>query len=433
MDFMQAQFDVHCNWPIDKIIGNIKTNLKHDIPRFKYKHAVMVAGGPSINDFVEDIRNSAGDVIALNGSAKWLRRHGIKPKYHILMDARSGVEDYIEGDPDVTYYICSQCDPKCFERAKGCKVIMWHAAGEDAIQHTLKGYEPGSSLITGGGTVGLRSLYLLFLNGYFSFTLYGYDSSNRGEEKHAFAQKMNEGQKVHEFRFNGKTYLASGPMAAQANEFVLHARKLLSYGCSIEVKGDGLLPDIWRNHCEMREFSVETREAEKYRQIWAIPGYRNHSPGELLVDEAMSHFQPKGKVIDFGCGSGRALKKFSELGYETLGVDITPTCIDAELNIPLCISPLWNMPDLEGDFGFCTDVLEHLPTEHLDESLFNIKKSVNRVYFQISTVPDKFGNAIGDILHLTVKPMDWWLDKLSHYWDVDVLNDYGTHFTCVAK
>lgn len=430
-EFKDVEFDVHPNHPVENLIGNVKTNLKLNIPRFRIKKAVLVAGGPSINDYVEDIKKEDGDIIAMNGSAKWLRKHGIKPSFHVLMDGRPGVEDYVEGDPSITYMICSQCDPKVFKAAKDCNRLMWHAAGVDEMQQTLKDLEPGSNLICGGGTVGLRSLYLMFLQGYHHFTLYGYDSSNR-EEKHGYPQPMNEGQPTYDFKFNDKVFNASGPMAAQANEFVIIAKKLMSYGVSIEVKGDGLLPEIWKYHCDLRLSSSEAREAEKYRQIWNVPGYRVYSPGEQLVNEAFGLLDMKGKVIDFGCGSGRALKAFQEKGLEVLGVDIAVNCLNPDINVPLCISPLWSLPDIKGDFGFCTDVMEHIPPEYVDDVLRGIKKSVSKVYFQIATIPDGFGDLIGERLHLTVKPTKWWLETLGKYWDVSLVRDEGTTFSCIG-
>jgi hypothetical protein len=64
-------------------------------------------------------------------------------------------------------------------------------------------------------------------------------------------------------------------------------------------------------------------------------------------------------------------------------------------------------------YGFCTDVLEHIPTEDVDKVLDNCLAACKHVFFQISTVDDVMGGMIGHPLHLTVKPYEWWLKKFT--------------------
>jgi hypothetical protein len=61
--------------------------------------------------------------------------------------------------------------------------------------------------------------------------------------------------------------------------------------------------------------------------------------------------------------------------------------------------------------GFCTDVMEHIPTEDVDTVIKNIMDCSARVFFQISTIDDIGGALIGATLHLTVKPHNWWEDR----------------------
>jgi len=65
------------------------------------------------------------------------------------------------------------------------------------------------------------------------------------------------------------------------------------------------------------------------------------------------------------------------------------------------------------DYGYCTDVLEHIPPEDVDKVLLNICTAARRVYFAISTVPDVMGALVGEPLHLTVESPFWWHDRLS--------------------
>lgn len=69
-----------------------------------------------------------------------------------------------------------------------------------------------------------------------------------------------------------------------------------------------------------------------------------------------------------------------------------------------------------GDFDavICTDVLEHIPEDELDEALNNIFSKANKVvYLSISTKPAKKFLPNGDNAHVTVKSQDWWLERIA--------------------
>lgn len=158
----------------------------------------------------------------------------------------------------------------------------------------------------------------------------------------------------------------------------------------------------------------ETTEREKYLKMWRFEKYRKNSPGERLVDDAALKLRLDGseRVIDFGCGTGRAAQAFADRGHNVIGVDIAENCLDDVVDILLIVQPLWDELGISADVGFCTDVMEHIPTEHVDDVLHNIACSVDRCYFQIATFKDGMGKLIGDTLHMTVKPAAWWREVL---------------------
>lgn len=179
---------------------------------------------------------------------------------------------------------------------------------------------------------------------------------------------------------------------------------------------------------------LEQQEREKYLKCWNLDKYRDYSPGEHLVERAvtdlgMTSFET---VIDFGCGTGRPAKKFQDLEFQVLGVDFAPNCL--ETDVPFIDACLWELPEIAADWGFCTDVMEHIPTEMVPKVLEEIWASTKKgAFFQIALTKDSFGDRIGERLHLTVKPTDWWIDRLSSHWGHVKVHERGNNLIAVCK
>jgi len=162
------------------------------------------------------------------------------------------------------------------------------------------------------------------------------------------------------------------------------------------------------------------RERNKYRKMWDQEEYRGFSPGEHIVGIAHSMFKKYGAVgslIDFGCGTGRASDRFKQLGYEVTMVDFASNAVEVE-GIDFIESCLWSLPShLKADNGFCSDVMEHIPTEMVGRTLDCIHKATtDLMLFQIALTPDSCGQLIGETLHLTLWSESQWRKELNTRW-----------------
>lgn len=169
---------------------------------------------------------------------------------------------------------------------------------------------------------------------------------------------------------------------------------------------------------------MKEQEQAKYEKIWEFDQYRKHSPGEALVEQAVNKMGMElgDSVIDFGCGTGRPAQYFHQLGFYVIGVDFAFNCRDPDTEFRFEQKCLWEPMDLNADYGFCTDVMEHIPPGFVDQTLAEISKSVNKAcYFQIATSRDGMGKLIGEKLHLTVENTEWWSNKLQQHF-TSVLN-----------
>lgn len=164
-------------------------------------------------------------------------------------------------------------------------------------------------------------------------------------------------------------------------------------------------------------------EQEIYEQMWTKPEYRAVAPGETCAQVFLEQARPKpgSTVLDLGCGTGRGSLMLAALGQmDVTMVDFADNCLDDDIR-PMLETQKHVMRFVKADltkevpaaaqYGFCTDVLEHIPPQDVDKVLNNCLRACQHVFFQISTVDDVCGGLIGHPLHLTVKPYEWWLAK----------------------
>lgn len=190
----------------------------------------------------------------------------------------------------------------------------------------------------------------------------------------------------------------------------------------------------------MVETPTRPQEKDLYKMMWNIPAYRTVAPGESCAQEFLMQARPKAgsTVLDLGCGTGRGGLQLAVFGQMNVTmVDFADNCLDqdirdmleaqkhtlrfveADLNAELPVS---------AEYGFCTDVMEHIRPHRVDAVLNHCLRACQHVYFQIATEDDVMGKIVGHKLHLSVHPYGWWLQKFQErncliHWS----KDYGTH------
>jgi uncharacterized Rossmann fold enzyme len=404
------------NTPELQIQAHVRENAARDLEWLSAVNAhdgvaVLVGGGPSAADCIDDIRalqQAGATVFALNAASLWLNRRGVVADYQVMVDAKAESAQMVDRDARA-HLFGSQVHPSTMDAIE--KPIVWHL-GTDDVECLLppeRVKRGGYALIGGGAAVGNCAVCIAYALGFRTLHVFGYDSSNRNGATHAYGQAMNQFIPNVDVEWGGTTYTASVAMKAHAEWFQVIARDLLTLGCTIHVHGDGLLPAMYNTKPE------DLAERDKYRLMWQFDGYRVVSPGEDSIEWYVSSVKPEGLIIDFGCGTGRASLALANAGHSVFLVDFADNCRDPEAAmLPFLEWDLSKPMNLRAPHGICADVMEHIPLEDVERVIANIMASAETVFFQISTVPDRCGALIGQPLHLTVKPHDWWLGLFTY-------------------
>lgn len=139
--------------------------------------------------------------------------------------------------------------------------------------------------------------------------------------------------------------------------------------------------------------------SEEYRSL-LVQMHRKHAHFGRGSKRRKAYVESLGftDVLDYGCGKGR-------LG---LGNKYDPAI------------PEFSADPSPADLLVCTDVLEHIEPEFLDDVLRHMKSKMRKAgYFSIGCGPAAKKLPNGKNAHLIIKKPEWWVEKLSEYFIVE--------------
>jgi 2-polyprenyl-3-methyl-5-hydroxy-6-metoxy-1,4-benzoquinol methylase len=132
--------------------------------------------------------------------------------------------------------------------------------------------------------------------------------------------------------------------------------------------------------------------------------------GTKFIDRCVEFIKPGDRVLDYGCGKGRLARDLiSQHGVAAVAYDPAVPRFSRE-------------PTGHFNVVVCTDVLEHVEPELLDETLEHIYGLCDRVYFVVGITPAVKILPDGRNAHLTIESGEWWENKLRAWWEVTTID-----------
>lgn len=122
-------------------------------------------------------------------------------------------------------------------------------------------------------------------------------------------------------------------------------------------------------------------------------------------------------ILDYGCGKGSLVKLLNKNGFECFGYDLY---VEEYSELPFC----------NVDMVVSTDVFEHLDEMNIDNTLYDIELLSPK--FQFHAISNRKASMIlpdGSNAHVTVKPPEWWANKLNaEILEHNDKNNFTTYF-----
>jgi len=235
----------------------IKARIKIEKGEPDYDPVAIVAFGPSLRDTWQQLRDF-DTIYTCSGAHKFLSERGIFPTYHVDSDPRAYKADILGTPHDsVVYLLASICHPTYFDKLElyQSKVKLWHMLFLEP--EIFKFYPKMEWIMTGGHTVGPRTIKLARMMGHANLHMFGFDGNVDSEGRTHADEHSHPPTDLDWIEFNGRRYYTN-------HNWEDHAVFLLKdLDRQPEIKytfhGDGLIQEMAKLHMPVKRAAMPIR------------------------------------------------------------------------------------------------------------------------------------------------------------------------------
>ena len=410
------------NWLRDEQVKWAIQNVKGRICEIQPKRpepVAVICFGPSLADTWEKVRDFQF-IFSCSGAHKFLVDRGIIPNWHVEVDPRPHKVELI-GQPQrsTQYLLASACHRKVFEHLADYDVRLWHVFSTE--EESLRILPRGEWAITGGCSVGLRTLTMARYFGFTDIHLFGMDGSEGATGKHAaFHPNSNKKHALVEYPKESGIFYKTTPAILEAATQTFHELNMLK-DCKATFYGYGLvqamakdyIPEPHKGNSIIGMSPPELISAE-YRALnaklhtehlaYGVGGGKHADTVLKLATSIKTH-----SILDYGCGKGYLAKAISFPIWEY------DPAIPAKSDLPR-----------PANLVVCTDVLEHIEPQLLNHVLADLRRCTKQIgFFVIHTRAAQKVLPDGRNTHLIQQGKAWWKAKLRKFFTVARIFEAG--------
>lgn len=340
------------------------------------QRAAIVGYGPSLRDTWAALRDYEV-IFTTSGAHQFLLERGIVPTYHVDVDPRPHKVALLgQAHPAVKYLPCSTVHPGYVDQllAQGADVRLWHCFSTE--MEALRILPPGEYALTGGADAGLRAMVVARFMGYADLAVFGMDGCAADESGHA-GEHSNAMRRFSDLEYpeGSGQWFRTTPHLLDVAKTVPHEVDMLKLD-RVEFHGHGLVQAIMAGHSLTRMASNIAfckpvlisegwrdvmRQQHEQSPLYGSDGFRYADTVRKLVEATSAQ-----SVLDYGCGKGVLAAKLDfpiwEYDPAVPGKDMTPK---------------------PADLVMCTQVLEHVEPEYLDDVLGDLARCVKKVGYLV--------------------------------------------------
>lgn len=399
---------------IARVSGRVEPHSRREEP------IALVSFGPSLNDTWEELKKFKY-IMTCSGAHKFLVDRGIIPTYHCDVDPRPHKVTLI-GTPqeETEYLIASACHPKMFDHLEGYNVKLWHVF--DTTEEGDRLLPRGEWALTGGCSIGLRTLTLAAFLGFRDLHIFGMDGCSGKTGQHA-AEHPNQPKNLDTCVYNGVEYTTTPAMLESARQTWHELNQMPVVKATFY--GEGLVQAMAKDYKR-----PQTAEKEGFTNLI---GYNKP---ELISEEyAELNRRLHRDSLHYGVGGGKHAATVIQLRDRIKAVSILDYGCGKGMLAKALPFPIWEYdPGVPGkedvprpaELVICTDVLEHIEPDKILFVLSDLKRVTLKLgYFVVHTGPSSKTLADGRNAHLLQHDKEWWRKKLKKFFEVGKIKEVG--------